>query len=150
MSGLRYEQVTELLDRVEEYLQGWQPVCGRRREMELFDAVLATLFYYRHNCSQDVIGAAFGVSQPTISRMITILEEPIAAALDCEVPELIEVISGRVVIPDGASSRPATAQLIPSCTPASAIAAGQPSRSWPVPTAGCAKSVSHWPGALST
>jgi hypothetical protein len=98
MTGLPYEQVAELVDLIEDYLDGWQPSYGRRREMELFDAVLATLFYYRHNCSQDVVGAVFGVSQPTISRVLTILEEPIAAVLDCEVPELVEVITGRVVI----------------------------------------------------
>jgi hypothetical protein len=101
MTGLPYEQVTELVDLIEDYMDGWQPSFGRRREMEIFDAVLASLFYYRHNCSQEVVGAVFGVSQPTISRMLTILEEPIAAVLDCAVPELVEVITGRVVIPDG-------------------------------------------------
>jgi hypothetical protein len=69
--------------------------------MELFDAVVATLFYYRHNCSQDVTGVVFGVSRPTISRVVNTLEESIAAVLDCEVPELVEVITGRVIIPDG-------------------------------------------------
>jgi DDE superfamily endonuclease len=101
MTGLEYEQVLELVDRIKDYLGGWHPQCGRRREMELFDAVLATLFYYRHDCSQDVTGVVFGVSQPTISRMVNTLEEPIAAVLDCEVPELVEVITGRVIIPDG-------------------------------------------------
>ena len=33
--------------------------------------------------------------------MVNALEEPIAAVLDCEVPELVEVITGRVIIPDG-------------------------------------------------
>lgn len=101
MTGLCYEQVAELVVRVEEYLGGWHPACGRRREMELFDAVAATLFYFRHNQSQEVTGVVFGVSQPTISRVVNELEEPIAAVLDGEVPELIEVIGGRVVIPDG-------------------------------------------------
>jgi DDE superfamily endonuclease len=101
MTGLEYEQVLELEDRVEGYLGGWHPVCGRRREMELFEAVVATLFYYRHNCSQEVTGVVFGVSQSTISRMVNSLEEPIAAVLDCEIPELVEVIAGRVIIPDG-------------------------------------------------
>lgn len=101
MTGLEYEQVLELVDRIEDYLGGWHPQCGRRREMELFDAVLATLFSYRHDCSQDVTGVVFGVSQPTISRMVNTLEQPIAAVLDCEVPELVEVITGRVIIPDG-------------------------------------------------
>jgi hypothetical protein len=42
MTGLEYEQVLELEDRVEGYLGGWHPERGRRREMELFDAVVAT------------------------------------------------------------------------------------------------------------
>jgi hypothetical protein len=99
MTGLEYEQVLELVDRTEDYLGGWHPQCGRRREMELFDAVLATLFYYRHDCSQDVTGVVFGVSQPPLPHGE--MEEPIAAVLDCEVPELVEVITGRVIIPDG-------------------------------------------------
>ncbi|MGH3779546.1 MAG: helix-turn-helix domain-containing protein, partial [Pseudonocardiaceae bacterium] len=70
MTGLPSEQVLELVDRVEAYLGGWHPARGRRREMELFDAVIATLFYYRHNCSQEVAGVVFGVSQSTISRMV--------------------------------------------------------------------------------
>jgi hypothetical protein len=49
MTGLLYEQVLELVDRVEDYLGGWHPQRGRRREMEMFDAVVATLFYYRHS-----------------------------------------------------------------------------------------------------
>jgi hypothetical protein len=100
MTGLPYEQVCELVDGVED-LGGWHPACGRRREMELFDAVVATLFYFRHNCSQEVTGVVFGVSQSTISRSVNALEEPIAAVLDCEVPELVDVITGWVVIPDG-------------------------------------------------
>jgi DDE superfamily endonuclease len=100
MTGQVYEQVVELVDRLQDYRGGWQPKRGRRREMELFDAVAATVFYYRHNCSQEVTAVVFGVSQPTISRVVNALEEPIAAVLDCEVPELVEVIAGRVVIPD--------------------------------------------------
>jgi hypothetical protein len=101
MTGLEYEQVLELEDRVEGYLGGWHPVRGRRREIELFNAVVATLFYYRTIAPRRVTGVVFGVSQSTISRMVNALEEPIAAVLDCEVPELVDVIAGRVVIPDG-------------------------------------------------
>lgn len=101
MTGLPCEQVAELVTPVEEYLGGWQSGRGRRREMDAFDAVIAVLFYYRHNQSLQVTGAVFGVSQPTVSRMVNALEEPIAAVLDCQVRELVEVIAGRVVIPDG-------------------------------------------------
>lgn len=54
----------------------------------------AVVPYYRHNCSQEVTGVVLGVNQSTISRMVNTLEEPIAAVLDCEVPELVEVITG--------------------------------------------------------
>jgi hypothetical protein len=43
----------------------WPPVLG------LFKAVVVTLTYLRRNRAQAEIGAAFGVSQPTISRAIT-------------------------------------------------------------------------------
>ncbi|MBV9730841.1 MAG: transposase, partial [Pseudonocardiales bacterium] len=101
MTGLPSEQVLEVVDRVENYLGGWHPERGRRRERELSDALIATLFYYRHNCSQEVTGVVFGVSRSTISRMVNTLEELIAAVLDCEVSGLVEVITGRVIIPDG-------------------------------------------------
>lgn len=101
MTGLSVEQVFELADRVEDYLDGWQPVCGRRRAIGLFEAIVATLFYYRHNQSQQVTVAVFGVSQPTVSRIVTAVEEPIAAVCDSQVPELVEVLVGRVILVDG-------------------------------------------------
>lgn len=116
--------------------------------MELFDAALATLFYYRHDCSQEVTGVVFGVSQPTISRMVNALEEPIAAVLDCEVPELVEVITGRVIIPDGPLFLPAIVLLLPSCTPASGTGAGRRSRFCPALTADCATSVNRSSGSI--
>jgi hypothetical protein len=45
-----YEQSRRLVDRIEDYLGGWHPPVWRR-EMELFDAVVATLFYYKHDCA---------------------------------------------------------------------------------------------------
>lgn len=150
MTGLPSEQVLELVDRVEDYLGGWHPERGRRREMELFDAVIATLFYYRHNCSQEVTGVVFGVSQSTISRMVNALEEPIAAVLDCEVPELVEVITGRVIIPDGTLIPTRNVQLIANCTPASATGAARRFRFCRAPTVSCATLVNRSPDPSTT
>ncbi len=100
MTGLTFAQVVELAERVEEYLGGWQRSCGRRRGMGLFEAVVATLFSWRHNQSQQVTGTVFGASQPTVSRLVTALAEPIAVVCDREVPELIEVLAGWVVLVD--------------------------------------------------
>ena len=101
MTGLSVEQAFELADRVEDYLDGWQPVCGRRRAIGLFEAIVATLFYYRHNQSQQVTAAVFGISQPTVSRIVTAVEEPIAAVCDPQVPKLVELLAGRVILTDG-------------------------------------------------
>jgi hypothetical protein len=70
MTGLVYEQVLELVDRTENYLGGWHPQRGRRREMELFDAVLATLFYYRHDCSQEVTGVVRLIHGPVCRSVV--------------------------------------------------------------------------------
>jgi hypothetical protein len=102
MTGFPAEQVLELLGRLVDYLGGWQPERGRRRELDLGDAVSAVVFYDRHNCGQESTGVVSGVGRSTVSRMVTLLEEPIAAALDGEVPEWVAVLAGRgVVIPDG-------------------------------------------------
>jgi hypothetical protein len=72
------------------------------------------------------------------------------AVLDCEIPELVEVIAGRVIIPDRTLiPPPATVQLTPSCTSASAIKVEQQSRFCPTPTASCATSANQSPD-LST
>lgn len=76
-------------------------MCGRRRAIGLFEAIVATLFYYRHNQSQQVTAAVFGVSQPTVSRLVTAVEEPIVAVCDPQLPALVEVLAGRVILTDG-------------------------------------------------
>ena len=43
----------------------WPPCLG------LFNSVVTTLTYMRHNRTQAEIGESFGVSQPTISRAIS-------------------------------------------------------------------------------
>lgn len=48
-AGQLPEQVLQVVDRVEDYLGGWHPALGRRREMELSDAVVATVFYHRRS-----------------------------------------------------------------------------------------------------
>ena len=53
----------------------WPPCLG------LLDSVVATLAYLRHNRTQVEIGESLGVSQPTISRAITVITPLLSAAL---------------------------------------------------------------------
>src|SRR5580698_4997099 len=53
----------------------WPPCLG------LLNSVIATLAYLRHNRTQVEIGESLGVSQPTISRAITVITPLLSAAL---------------------------------------------------------------------
>jgi hypothetical protein len=51
------------------------------RCLGLLNSVVATLAYLRHNRTQVEIGESLGVSQPTISRAITVITPLLSAAL---------------------------------------------------------------------
>jgi hypothetical protein len=71
MTGLRGDQVTDLVTAVFDLLDGvWQPVRGRRRVLGLHRAVVLTLFLMRRNEAQAVTGELFGCSQSTVSRIV--------------------------------------------------------------------------------
>src|SRR5216683_5259144 len=53
----------------------WPPCLG------LFNSVVATISYMRHNRTQAEIGESLGVSQPTVSRAITVITPLLSAAL---------------------------------------------------------------------
>ncbi|MFI6333288.1 transposase family protein [Micromonospora chersina] len=69
MTGLRGDQVAELVTVVFALLGGWQPAKGRRRVLGLYRAVVLTLYLMRRNESQAVAGELFGCSQSTVSRI---------------------------------------------------------------------------------
>ncbi|WP_281899936.1 transposase [Phytohabitans aurantiacus] len=71
MTGLRGDQVTDLVSGVFDLLDGvWQPVRGRRRALGLYRAVVLTLFLMRRNEAQAVAAELFGCSQSTVSRVV--------------------------------------------------------------------------------
>jgi hypothetical protein len=73
-----------MADRVDGYLGGWHSSVATV-EMGPREAVGATLFYYRHSCSQAVTGMVSGsVSPPSSNGQHR--QKPIAAVLACEVP----------------------------------------------------------------
>lgn len=72
MTGLSRDQVAGLVSLVRDRIGGRFPVRGRRR-LGLYRSVVAVLLHLRHNLSQTVVGELFGCSQPTVSRLVTLL-----------------------------------------------------------------------------
>ncbi|MDI1463433.1 transposase [Catellatospora sp. KI3] len=70
MTGLTRDQVDDLVERVTGH--GLWPL-RRRRALDPRRAVVAVLLYLRHNLSQPLLAELFGCSQPTISRLVTLL-----------------------------------------------------------------------------
>jgi len=87
MTGLSPEQLDLLCDRIADQIGPWQPPRGRRRTLDLATAITMTLIWLRHNLSQALLGAFHGISQPTVSRVITSLRERIVGAIG-ELPGL--------------------------------------------------------------
>ncbi len=81
MSGLSDEQLDELVDRVEDFLEEpWDKERGRPKSLCLRDAVIVACGYMRQNIIEEVWAEIFGVSQPVISRYIKLLTPVICDA----------------------------------------------------------------------
>ena len=75
--------------------RGWPPCLG------LFNSVVAALSYLRHNRTQAEIGESLGVSQPTVSRAITVITPLLSAALGEYIPTADELDPETQYIVDG-------------------------------------------------
>lgn len=99
-TGLPAELIEELVARVWQIGQssgtaGWPRVVG------LYKAVVITLILVRHNQSQTTVADLFGISQSTVSRIYRRFLPLIGQAVCLHVPDLVEVLRGRVVLLDG-------------------------------------------------
>jgi len=105
MSGLSAGQLDELVARVSELLgMPWQKERGRHRGLSLREAVTVACGYMRSNITEEIRAAIFSVSQPAISRAITVLTPFIAeATAGCRPGEeqAAAAVSGQTVILDG-------------------------------------------------
>ncbi len=117
MTGLSQEQLDLLIDRVADQVGSWQPPRGRHRTLDLATTITMTLVWLRHNLSQALLGAFHGISQPTVSRIITRLHKLIARTANQGCPAWRR--------PNPASGCCWTA---PCCQPASALASRD--RAW--------------------
>jgi hypothetical protein len=98
-------QMQELACRVHEALpEPWNKGTGRPRSCGLYAAAEIACMYLRQNGTQEFLGDMKGVSQPTVSRIVTVLVPVVRAVLEEFVPsagDAIQMASGRVCLVDG-------------------------------------------------
>lgn len=99
-TGLPAELIEELVGRIWQIGQtsgtrGWPRVIG------LYKAVVVTLILVRQNLNQTTVADLFGISQPTVSRIYRRFLPLIEQAVCLHVPDLVEVLRGRVALLDG-------------------------------------------------
>ena len=81
--GLDAEQLAELEARIEDILPGpWHKGIGRPKSLSLREAIMVTLLYKRQNIIEEVIADLFGISQGTVSEIITEFTPLIAQATE--------------------------------------------------------------------
>jgi hypothetical protein len=88
-TGFTADEITDLCAMVNaverEPANDWPPILG------LFKSAVVALTYMRRNRVQDEIAETFGVSQPTISRAITVITPLLEQALADYVPTVDEL-----------------------------------------------------------
>jgi len=103
--GLNAEQLDELEARIDDILpEPWDKGTGRPKSLSLREAIMVTLLYERQNMIEEVIADVFGVSQGTVSKIITELTSLIAqatAAFRPDPDEARQVTRGRLALVDG-------------------------------------------------
>lgn len=95
----------ELITRVQGALtKPWRKKIGRPKLCGLYRAVEIACMYLRHNGTEEFLGDLQGISQPTVSRIVTELIPIVKSVLEEFVPDAkdaIKVVKGRAVLVDG-------------------------------------------------
>ena len=103
--GLDAEQLDELEARIEDILPDpWDKGTGRPKSLSLREAIMVTLLYQRQNMIEEVIADLFGVSQGTVSEIITEFTPLIAQATEefrPDAEEAKQMTRGRLALVDG-------------------------------------------------
>jgi hypothetical protein len=104
-TGLMLSQMQELVARVAITLPApWNKKIGRPKACGLYRAVEIACMYLRHNGTEEFLGDLLGVSQSTVSRIVTTLVPVVKAVLAEFVPDAkqaMEWVTGRVCLVDG-------------------------------------------------
>jgi hypothetical protein len=103
--GLNAEQLDELEARIEDILhEPWDKGVGRPKSLSLREAIMVTLVYKRQNIIEEVIADFFGISQGTVSNIITEFTPLIAESTEefrPDAEEAKEMTRGRLALVDG-------------------------------------------------
>jgi hypothetical protein len=103
--GLDAGQLDELEVRIEDILPDpWDKGIGRPKSLSLREAIMVTLLYKRQNIIEEVIADLFGVSQGTVSEIITDFTLLIAQATEefrPDAEEAKQMTRGRLALVDG-------------------------------------------------
>lgn len=102
ITGLTYSQFDELLTRVRDGVDGESSV--RSFMLSIEETLIVTLAYFKTNMTQAAIGEVVGVSQPTVSRIISSMERTVEKALaDCVMDEevLADTSAKTALVTDG-------------------------------------------------
>ena len=95
----------ELVCRVHRALKAlWKMKTGRPKSCGLYKAVQIACIYLRQNVTEESIGDMNDISQPTVSRIVTVIVPLVKSVLEEFVPdarEAIEVVKGRVFLVNG-------------------------------------------------
>ena len=104
-TGLMLSQMQELVRRVHDALtEPWNKTVGRPKSCGLYHAVEISCMYLRQNSTQEFLGDVRGISQSTVSRIVTNLVPIVKAVLEEFVPtteDAIEMVRGKVCLVDG-------------------------------------------------
>lgn len=104
-TGLMLSQMQELTCRAHGALaEPWNKGVGRPKACGLHAAVEIACMYLRQNGTQEFLGDLRQISQPTVSRIVTVLVPVVKSVLEEFVPsaaDAIEMVQGRVCLVDG-------------------------------------------------
>jgi hypothetical protein len=98
-------QMQELVTRAQRRLEEpWNKPVGRPKSCGLYRAVEIACMYVRQNGTQELLADLRGISQSTVSRIVTVLVPLVKEVLEEFVPnaeEAIQMVQGRVCLVDG-------------------------------------------------
>jgi hypothetical protein len=103
--GLDAGQLDELEERIEDILpEPWDKGIGRPKSLSLREAIMVTLLYNRQSMIEEVIADLFGVSQGTVSEVVSKITPLIAQATEefrPDAEEAKQMTRGRLALVDG-------------------------------------------------
>ncbi len=119
LTGLSHGQLAELACRITGRLGDVAKPGGAPAVIGLFKSVALVVTLMRKNLTQEVAGAVFGCSQPTVSRRWDLLRPVIGQVLaDCVLAPAQIAGKGGTLLVEAPSPRPGTGRPSRTCTPA--------------------------------